>query len=91
MDLYLEQKPRRVTLDETQIRDVAISQLSMMRKLDGITDHEGGRWIYEWHDTGHGSGLTKYIQVATELDEAIELVLGELLDSRANNRVCRGN
>lgn len=86
MNLYIEQEPRKVTLNKAQIRDVAIEQLGSMRKGSGIEDHQGGRWIYGWHDSGHGSGFTEHIQIATELDEAVELVWKELLDLRSKSR-----
>lgn len=68
-------KKETVTLSPKQISDATRIKLQRMLGGTGIADHDNERWVYRWHNTGHGSGDTDYIRKATPLDEALVLVL----------------
>ena len=72
------QRPEKVSLTDDQVRDLTREKLRSMLGGDGIEDRCGVRWVFNWHDTGHGSGLTSYLRVATELDEALVKVWAAL-------------
>ena len=77
MDIWVN-KPEKVRLTDEQINEAAKHKLRCMLGGDGIEEHKGGRWVYTWFDTGHGSGLTEHHREATELDDALVKVLGAL-------------
>lgn len=77
MDIWIN-RPEKVCLTEEQIKEAAKYKLRGMLSGDGIEEYKGGRWVYTWFDTGHGSGMTEYHHEATELDEALVKVLAAL-------------
>ena len=76
-------KPERVSISDTQAKDIAIETLYGLLGGDGIEDFGGTPWVYKW-DTQHGSGLTDYIREATEEDKAIVIVI-KLLKSKISH------
>ena len=72
------QKKEHITLTADQITKAARHKLRTMLDGDYITERDGKRWLCRWHNTGHGSGDTEFIREATELDEALVMVMEEM-------------
>lgn len=71
-----------IELDDRQMRDVALAYFKKFFPHSGIQYHNKKLWVYEWEDTGHGSGLTNYIREATEKDKFINKVMDFIIDDK---------
>ena len=71
-----------VDLSDEQVRDIALEYFKRLFPYDGIQMHKLEDWVYKWEDTGHGSGLTDYIRVASEKDKFLSKVIGFIIDRK---------
>ena len=69
---------KTIKLTPKQVTKITRDKLSDLTSGYIIEERNGKRVLIEWIDTGHGSGLTRIIGPATQLDEALHTVLNAL-------------
>jgi len=76
----------KVLLTDEQVKHITMKKLYEMLGGDDIEECEGKRVVTSWEDTGHGSGLTRKVREATDLDGAVLLVLRTIAKQKEESK-----
>lgn len=87
MHIFVAQPSIRHEMSATDISKAAIVRLNQMLESGYIQNYDGETWLVDWEDTGHGSGLTTKIRLATDDDKAVSRVLNILKEQTPSWRL----
>jgi len=67
----LKKTTETIEIGDQEVNKIVKKKLREMFDFDGITEHEGEKWVFNWDYSGHGSGLGDHIRKATENDKRL--------------------